>query len=86
MKRSIRFGIFADLHVNIIHDPELRLKEFIDAARKANVDFIIQLGDFCYPDDNRFCVCPNEDMPFNVSSAMEKETYAKREWYRTFKS
>ncbi len=50
-KRSLRFGICADVHKDIMHDADLRLKTFIDEATKQNLDFIIQLGDFCRPYD-----------------------------------
>lgn len=47
---SIKFGVCADLHVDIMHDGEDRLKAFLDVCREKNVDFIIRLGDFCYSD------------------------------------
>jgi len=47
---AVKFGIFADLHVDIMHDPQWRLETFLEACRKEDVDFIIELGDFCYPD------------------------------------
>ena len=30
---NVKFGIFADLHVDIMHDCEDRLRVFLDAAR-----------------------------------------------------
>ena len=48
-KTKIRFGICADIHQDIMHDGELRLQVFIDDMQKQDVDFIIQLGDFCRP-------------------------------------
>ena len=48
-KVKIRFGICADIHQDIMHDGERRLQVFIDDMQKQNVDFIIQLGDFCRP-------------------------------------
>lgn len=49
---SITFGVCADVHKDIMHDANERLKKFIDVAQKAEVDFIIQLGDFCRPYQN----------------------------------
>lgn len=46
---EVRFGICADVHKDIIHDADKRLKTFIDAMNKQQVDFIVQLGDFCRP-------------------------------------
>lgn len=48
---SLTFGVFADLHVSIMHDPENRLKAFLDDAQQKKVDFIVHLGDFCSPND-----------------------------------
>jgi len=79
MKRKIKFGVFADLHVDIMHDAQERLSTFLDAARAADVDFIIHLGDFCYPDDNRVCVCPPEKMPPNIKNALKVKTYADKD-------
>lgn len=53
----LKFGICADLHQDVMHDGPERLKKFIDAMNAAQVDFIIQLGDFCRPyDHNRIIV------------------------------
>jgi len=48
--KSITFGICTDVHYNVIHNATQRLKVFIDDMNRKNPDFIIQLGDFCYPD------------------------------------
>jgi len=51
---SLRFGICADVHKDIMHDADIRLQAFIDDASGKDLDFIIQLGDFCRPyDTNR---------------------------------
>ena len=50
-KKSLRFGICADIHKDIMHDADLRLKAFIEDASGKDLDFIIQLGDFCRPYD-----------------------------------
>ena len=50
-KQSVKFGICADIHKDIMHDADLRLKAFIEEASKKELDFIIQLGDFCCPYD-----------------------------------
>lgn len=46
---KIRFGICADVHQDVMHDGEQRLQIFIDEMSKQQVDFIIQMGDFCRP-------------------------------------
>ncbi len=47
---QIRIGICTDVHLNLMHDSELRLSTFVDAMNKAKPDFIIELGDFMTPD------------------------------------
>jgi len=49
--RTIRFGLCADVHKDVIHDADIRLKTFIDSMNREKVDFIMQLGDFCRPYD-----------------------------------
>ena len=48
-KKHVRFGVCADVHKDIMHDADKRLQAFIDEATKQELDFIIQLGDFCRP-------------------------------------
>ena len=48
---TIRFGLCADVHKDIMHDSDARLQTFIDRMNEENVDFIMQLGDFCRPYD-----------------------------------
>ena len=49
----MKFGIFADSHIDYIHDGVSRVGKFYDAARENGVDFCIQLGDFCSPYENK---------------------------------
>lgn len=78
MKPKIKFGVFADLHVDIIHDGELRMEKFVEACRKENVDFVIQLGDYCYP-ETRKCVCQPDKRPINIENALNYPTYVNKE-------
>ncbi len=43
------FGLMADPHADLIPDKNERLSKFISTAIEKEVDFIIQLGDFCFP-------------------------------------
>lgn len=47
--KSVRFGICTDVHKDIMHDADERLETFIEKASESDLDFIIQLGDFCRP-------------------------------------
>lgn len=46
---NLTFGIMADAHADLIPDKMERLEKFIISAIERDVDFIIQLGDFCFP-------------------------------------
>lgn len=69
----IKFGIFADLHLDIMHDGEMRLNEFLDSARKEKPDFVFSLGDFCYPLGCRCTKCRDGKLPINLKNSMEHE-------------
>ena len=46
---KVRFGVFTDLHTEFIHDAPQRVETFLKDCKKQNVDFCIELGDFCPP-------------------------------------
>lgn len=46
--KQLKFGIITDVHKDLIPDADERLEKFIKEATKRKVDFIIQLGDFCF--------------------------------------
>ncbi len=52
-KRTLNFGIVADVHKDLMPDANDRLEKFISEANHRKVDFIIQLGDFCMADRRR---------------------------------
>ena len=45
----VRFGIIADIHPDMLPDGLARVRAFVAAMEAARVDFILQLGDFCWP-------------------------------------
>lgn len=50
----IRFGLITDVHQDFSDRAIDRLKAFIEHMNREQVDFIIQLGDFCFPiEENR---------------------------------
>ena len=68
---SVKFGVCADLHTEYIHDALERFNVFHSACEKNNVDFCIQLGDFCPPGDMNYqqkeailSVIENSKIPF----------------------
>lgn len=46
---NLKFAVFTDLHYDVIHDGERRIRELIYSVKKENVDFVIELGDLCHP-------------------------------------
>lgn len=46
--KNLIFGIVADVHKDLIPDANHRLEIFINKANENKVDFIIQMGDFCF--------------------------------------
>lgn len=49
--QTLRFGLVADVHKDLIPDANERLEEFIDKSISREVDIVIQLGDFCMGED-----------------------------------
>ena len=47
---SVKIGMCTDVHLPTMHDSEYRITTFIDAMKKEKPDFIIELGDFCTPE------------------------------------
>ena len=45
----VKFAIFTNLHYEHIPDGRQRIENFITNIRDLDVDFVIQLGDFCSP-------------------------------------
>lgn len=45
----IRFAAFTDLHYDHIHDGAERINEFMNTIKSEQLDFVISLGDLCYP-------------------------------------
>lgn len=50
-KEKLTFGIVADVHHGMMPDTHSRLEKFIAEAINKDVDFIIQLGDFCHKEE-----------------------------------
>ncbi|MET2985993.1 metallophosphoesterase family protein [Aureibaculum conchae] len=46
--KNLTFGIVTDVHKDLMPDADKRLETFIHKAQERNVDFIIQMGDFCF--------------------------------------
>lgn len=70
-KNPITFAAFSDLHLDIMHDGVKRLDAFFRAAEEADVDFIIHLGDFCYP-RGILGVSPGAILPVNLKLSLER--------------
>ena len=96
--RTIRFGLCADVHKDVIHDADTRLKTFIDRMNREKVDFIMQLGDFCRPYDYnqgfldiwnqfegpRYHVLGNHDTDGGFTREQTLEFWGAKEKYYSF--
>lgn len=49
--KVIKGGVITDLHQDLIHNAPERLAAFLNHMKKINPDFILQMGDFAYPND-----------------------------------
>lgn len=81
---SIRFGLMTDVHYDIMPNASARLEDFIQEMVNEDVDFIVQLGDFCHPTQEnkpflqvwnqfkgpRYHVLGNHDMDRNDKQTM----------------
>ena len=53
-EKPVTFGVISDVHQDIAHDAPERLTAFLKEAERRQVDFIIELGDFCFAkEENR---------------------------------
>ena len=96
--RPLRFGIIADIHKDVMHDADARLQDFIDTMTRENVDFIVQLGDFCVPKDEnkpfldiwntfekpRFHVLGNHDTDGGYTRAQTVKWWGMRDRFYSF--
>jgi 3',5'-cyclic AMP phosphodiesterase CpdA len=96
--RTIRFGICADVHKDIMHDADTRLDTFIRRMNREKVDFIIQLGDFCRPyeanqgfldiwngfDGPRYHVLGNHDTDGGFTREQTLEFWGTKDKYYSF--
>lgn len=80
---SIKFALFTDLHHDVIPDGLERLNHFITRAREAEVDFIIELGDFCHPcNKNKKLLSMFNDFEkphYHVIGNHDSDLYTKKE-------
>lgn len=48
-EKQVTMGLVADLHIGFIDGAELRLDTFLGEMKRSQVDALVQLGDFAYP-------------------------------------
>lgn len=64
----VSFAVCSDVNADVIPDAARRLKDFVKAAEKNNVDFIISLGAFCPPK-------PEYKEFINIWNSFDGDTY-----------
>lgn len=79
----LRFGMIADVHHGLMPKAEERLEAFLEEAAQRDLDFLIQLGDFCHPhpDAHAFVkLWEQADVPrYHVLGNHDMDLGAKRE-------
>jgi len=94
---KLTFGLLADAHQDIMHDAEYRLEAFMKACEAKKPDFVLQLGDFCFPIEKnkpfmqlwnqykgpRYHVLGNHDMDVS-SKAQTREFWEMPDDYYSF--
>ena len=94
----VRFGLVSDVHQDVMHDGLDRIEKFVEAMDKAGVDFILQLGDFCWPhprhaeflaawnkfEGHRYHVLGNHDMDGGYRREQTVAFYGMPSRYYTF--
>lgn len=96
--RPLRIGLITDVHKDIIHDADERLKAFIDAMTAEKVDAVLQMGDFCTPkpanrgfvdvfhsfEGPKFHVLGNHDTDGGFKREQAMEFWGMKERYYSF--
>ncbi|MCT4645429.1 MAG: metallophosphoesterase, partial [Carboxylicivirga sp.] len=49
-KLKLKFAISTDIHKGLIPDADQRITEFLKEAEEQQVEFIMDMGDFCHPE------------------------------------
>lgn len=63
-RATLKFGLLADIHCDLMHDAESRLRAFVDEMKRTKPDFVLQLGDFCRPyEKNKKFVAMFDEFP-----------------------
>ena len=93
--QSIKFAVCTDVHQDLIHDAPDRLNSFIESAAEYNAEYIIQLGDFCFPKKENeafvglwnsfngpaYHVLGNHDMDINDKADIQKFLGMEKPYY-----
>lgn len=67
-EKPVKFAIASDFHAQDIPDGKERLESFIQAAKANDVDFVIELGDFCRLDSA-------SQVYLNIWNSFDKDKY-----------
>lgn len=95
MNKCVKFAICADVHYDLIPDAKERMSEFLKYAKEQNVEFIINLGDLCFPnkrndafydlwksfDGSHYHVLGNHDLDHNTKEQAVAYFNMSHEYY-----
>jgi predicted phosphodiesterase len=81
--KSIKFGVCTDVHRDIMYNAQDRMEIFVKDMEDKKADFIIQMGDFCYPEkknDPFFAVFKRfGDNAYSVLGNHDRDNHASKE-------
>jgi len=84
VNKPICIGISTDIHKDIMPDADERLKVFLNTAQMRKVDFVIDLGDFCFTkkENNGFIDIWNSSplKKYNVLGNHDMDTGTKKDF------
>ncbi len=69
---KVKFGICSDTHADLVHDGPRRVQKFLEACQAEQVEFCVDLGDFCSPSPR------NYEQKAQVKAMLEKLSVS---WY-----
>lgn len=72
---DVTFIVFSDLHVDLMHDTVARMDVLLQEATRHQVDFIVHLGDYMYPDMDFL----QKHAPESVDRLKTKAFYCERD-------
>jgi predicted phosphodiesterase len=96
--KELRFGMCADVHKDVMHDADERLRTYLEFMAEKRAHFVAQMGDFCQPKEandsfrdvwqswegDQYNVVGNHDMDGGFSREDFREYLGMEKGYYTY--